>query len=91
MYVDALSEGSRTRVRFPPPPPFLKREALDVQGLFLFGVIEITDSRRIPAICLWRADLSCEDHGLIVPTLFKRHGEFFRKKLVCSNVAHFKP
>ena len=21
MYVDALSEGSRTRVRFPPPPP----------------------------------------------------------------------
>jgi len=22
MYVDALSEGSRTRVRFPPPPPY---------------------------------------------------------------------
>jgi len=21
MYVEALSEGSRTRVRFPPPPP----------------------------------------------------------------------
>ena len=38
MYVDALSEGSRTRVRFPPPPPFLKREALDIQGLFVFWV-----------------------------------------------------
>jgi len=37
MYVDALSEDSRTRVRFPPPPPFLKREALDIQGLFVFG------------------------------------------------------
>jgi hypothetical protein len=23
MYVDVLSEGFRTRVRFPPPPPFL--------------------------------------------------------------------
>lgn len=37
MYVDVLSEGSRTRVRFPPPPPFLKREALVIQGLFYFG------------------------------------------------------
>jgi len=36
MYVDALAEGSRTRVRFPPPPPFSKREALDIQGLFVF-------------------------------------------------------
>jgi len=37
MYVEALSEGSRTRVRFPPPPPILKREALVIKGLFLFG------------------------------------------------------
>jgi len=37
MYVETLSEGSRTRVRFPPPPPFLKREALVIQGLFYFG------------------------------------------------------
>ena len=37
MYVEALSEGSRTRVRFPPPPPILKRKALEIKGLFILG------------------------------------------------------
>jgi hypothetical protein len=36
MYVDALSEGFRTRVRFPPPPPILKEKALETRGLFYF-------------------------------------------------------
>jgi len=35
IYVEALPEGSRTRVRFPPPPPFLKIDALEIEGLFI--------------------------------------------------------
>jgi hypothetical protein len=38
MYVEALSEGSRTRVRFPPPPPFIKAKAPMVLGLLLFEI-----------------------------------------------------
>ena len=48
MYVDALAEGSRTRVRFPPPPPFSKREALDIQGLFVFDLFKFSLSKRFP-------------------------------------------
>jgi len=36
MYVEALSEGSRTRVRFPPPPPIFQDKALVIKGLFYF-------------------------------------------------------
>ena len=48
MYVDVLSEGFRTRVRFPPPPPFFKEEALEIKGLFLFDTIQNTLSKRFP-------------------------------------------
>jgi hypothetical protein len=34
MYVEALPEGSRTRVRFPPPPPVIKAKAPVILGLF---------------------------------------------------------
>jgi len=37
MYVDVLSEGFRTRVRFPPPPPILEEKAPIILGLFLLG------------------------------------------------------
>jgi len=37
MYVDVLSEDFRTRVRFPPPPPFSILKALVIKGLFYFG------------------------------------------------------
>ena len=37
MYVDVLTEGFRTRVRFPPPPPISKEKAPDLKGLFLYN------------------------------------------------------
>jgi hypothetical protein len=48
MYVDVLSEGSRTRVRFPPPPPIMKEKALVFKGLFLFDPFKITLSKLFP-------------------------------------------
>jgi len=47
MYVDALSEGSRTRVRFPPPPPFMKEKAPMILGLFYFLKINFDGYTRI--------------------------------------------
>ena len=58
MYVDALAEGSRTRVRFPPPPPYLKEKALETKGLFHFWVAEISVSKRFPGTALRRTELS---------------------------------
>ena len=40
MYVDVLSEGFRTRVRFPPPPPITKAKAPVVLGLCYFVIPE---------------------------------------------------
>ena len=37
MYVDVLSEGFRTRVRFPPPPPICKAKAPRILGLYYFN------------------------------------------------------
>ena len=42
MYVETLSEGSRTRVRFPPPPPISKAKAPIILGLLLFEMQKYT-------------------------------------------------
>ena len=48
MYVDVLSEGSRTRVRFPPPPPFTKAKAPMILGLCYFVKGKNTLSKYYP-------------------------------------------
>jgi len=54
MYVEALPEGSRTRVRFPPPPPYFGLN-FERRG----GATAMKTHKK--ALTLWRAFLSLKE------------------------------